>query len=314
MKKIQFLCTIAIVLVLLAGCKYDDDYLRPTEIRPTVYFASDLSYERTVLPGEGLQFGIGPALGGVVDNKKDWTVDLQILKSEELASNRVLLPNDYYNSSELGGNIKVTIPKGKYLDFFYVKLDSAKFLNDANTMIGSSPLYALPVKIVGTSAEVIKEGRDQVLVAVKYQASFDGWYLHETTIEREHGGQMIPGRTTSEKSYAEDTPVTWRLATCGPFSVTASAPSGANLNQGLRFNFTVSGNAIRYDEPVDGQPTVEPIPGKPNTYDWHTRDFEMNFKYVKPENNDTTYHVSTKWTFRNRLVDGVNHPRHVLVY
>jgi len=312
MKKIQILCTCAVVLVLFAGCKYDEDYLDPQEIRPTVYFASNLAYERTVLPGEGLQFGIGPALAGVINNKKDWTVDLQILKGEELPGNRLLLPDDYYNSSELSGSIKVTIPKGKYFDYFYVKLDSTKFLNDAKAMIGSDPLYALPVKITGTSAEKINEDRNQVLVGIRYQASFDGWYLHETTIEREHGG-VISGRTT-EKSYAEDTPVTWRLATNGPFSVRATGPTGANFNQGLQFNITVDGGAVRYDAPVAGQPVVEAISGKANSYNWETRDFELNFKYVKPDNNDTTYHVSTKLTFRNRMVDGINHPRHVLVY
>ena len=314
MKKIKILFTFAVVLVLFSGCKYDEDWLDPQQIRPTVYFASELSYERTVIPGEGLQFGIGPALGGVITNKTDWSVDLQILKGVEMPDNRKLLPDNYYNSSELGGNIRVTIPKGEYMNFFYVKLDSTQFINDANTMAGSNPLYALPVKIVGTSAEVINEDRDQVLVAVKYQASFDGWYLHETTIEREHGGQMISGRTTTEKSYAEATAVTWRLATIGPFSVRATAPTGGNFNQGLQFNMTVNGNSVSYGAPVSGQPTVEAISGKTNSYSWETRDFELNFKYMKPENNDTIYHVSTKWEFRNRLIDGVNQPRHVLVY
>jgi len=304
MKKIKFLYTIAVVLVVFAGCKYDDDYLRPTDIRPTVFFASNLSYERTVIPGEGLQFGIGPALGGVIDNKTDWTVDLQILKNFALPDNRVLLPDDFYNSSEFGGTFKVTIPKGEYMKFFTVKLDSAKFLNAANTMVGSSPLYALPVKIVGTSAEVINTNRDQVLVAVRYQAAYDGWYLHETTTNN-----------INERSIGEGNPVSWRMTTRGPFTVRVAAPTGANANQGLQFDISVAAgsSSVSYGPQIDGQPLVEPVAGKPNTYDWKMRDFELNFRYKKAD-DETYYNVSTKLSFRNRVIDGINQPRHMLVY
>jgi len=307
MKKIKFLYTIAVVLVVFTGCKYDDDYLRPTQLRPTVYFASSLSYERTVIPGEGLVFGIGPALGGVIDNKTDWSIDLQILKNYSFPSNRKLLPDNYYNSSELGGTIKVTIPKGEYMKFFYVKLDSARFLSDASTILGSTTLYALPVKIVGTSAEKINTDRDQVLVAVKYQAAYDGWYLHETS--------TVHGNTVNERSIGEGNPVTWRMTTRAPFSVRVAAPTAANANLGLQFDISVAAgsNSVVYGAQIDGQPLVEPIAGKPNTYDWKTRDFELNFRYKK-EGDDTYYNVATKLTFRNRVIDGVNQPKHLIVF
>lgn len=297
----------ASVLLLLSGCKYDNDWLTP-DVKSMIFFGSALDYERTVIPGEGLQFGIGPALAGVLANKKDWTVDLKILKDLSiLPDNRMLLPDNYYNSSELGGNIRVTIPKGKYFDFFYVKLDSAQFLSDANTMTGSSKLYALPVKIVGTSADTINTARDQVLIGVKYQAATEGWYLHETSINSETG-------TTNEKSFAEADNVCWRMTTRGPFTVRVASPITSTATAGLQFDITVQGTTVVFGAQVDDQPLVEPISGQANSYDPATRDFQLNFQYVNPDDNDRVYKVSTKLTFRNRVVDGINQPRAHLVY
>ena len=307
MKNKRILYVVASALVLFSGCKYDDDWLNPTDVPPMAYFASALSYERTVIPGEGLQFGIGPALAGDIKRKNDQTVDLVIVKNVvDISSTRKLLPDDFYNSSELGGNIRVTIPKGELFDFFYVKLDSVKFLNDAKAMIGSSPLYALPVRIVGTSVDTINADRDEVLVAIRYQASFDGWYLHETTIENENGVKIA-----SEKSWAEADNQSWRLETRGPFTVIATPPV-TSFNNGLNFKLTVQGNSVSFEQ-VDGEPLVEAIAGKTNSYDWTTRDFQLNFKYTKPD-DETVYHVSTKLTFRNRVIDGINQPRAHLIY
>ena len=222
-----------------------------------------------------------------------------------MAANRLLLPDNYYNAGDLGGTIKVTIPKGRIFDFFYVKLDSVRFLNDARTMVGSSTLYALPVKIVGTSAEGINEERNQVLVAIKYQASFDGWYLHESTIVNSTG-------TRTEKYFTEADNQTYRLTTRGPFTVRAVAPTSSAVINGLQFDITVSGNSVSYGAQITGQPLVEPVAGKPNSYDPKTRNFELNFKYKDANNNDVT--VSSKLIFRNRIVDGISHPRAHLVY
>ena len=312
--KIKKIVYLTAAISLLFNCKYDDSYLEPVYLKPRAYFASNISYERTVIPGEGLQFKIGAAMAGVAENKKDQTVDMIIVKhTQNISDTRILMPDDYYNSSELSGNIRATIPKGQFLGYFTVKLDSTKFLNDPNTMVGSNPLFALPVKIVGTSLDSISSERDSVLIAVRYQASSDGWYIYESTIEREFNGQMIQGRTTTESYRGESDAVAWRLTTEGPFTVRATSAVNAFTN-GLAFNMTIGQDKTVSYSQVDNQPLVEPVAGKVNSYDSKTRDFQLNYKYVRPNNNDTIYHVSTKLIFRNRMVDGVMQTRDYLNY
>lgn len=308
----NILLTAVAAMFIFYSCKYDDSYLDVEYLKPRAYFASPTSYTRTVVPGEGLRFGIGPAMAGVAENKQDRRVDMIIVKQERtISSTRNLLPDDYYNSSQLGGNISVIIPKGKFFAMFNVELDSIKFLQDPNSMVGRNPLYALPVKIIDTSLDSISAEKDSVLIAIQYQASFDGWYLYESKIEREHAGKMIPGNITTEGYRQESDAVTWRLTTQGPFTVRAVAGS-SNFSAGLTFDLTVGPDKSVTYKQVEGHPLVEAIEGKINVYDSKTRDFQLNYKYVKPNNNDTVYHVSNKFIFRNRIIDGVMQTREYL--
>ena len=65
-------------------------------------------------------------------------------------------------------------------------------------------------------------------------------------------------------------------------------------------------------ESITGQPVV--TPEGTNSYDWKTRDFMLNYYYKKPGITDTTYHVSSKLIFRNRIRDKVNETRDYLSY
>lgn len=318
--------TAALTTGLFFGCKYDDSYLDATYQKPRAYFASSTSYVRTVIPGEGLYFGIGPAMAGVIKNDKDRTVDMEIRKSvQEISASplRMLLPDDFYNSDELSGTIRVIIPKGKVLgDFFQVRLDSVKFLNDPLAMTNgntsnsgntSGNHYAIPVKIIATSLDSISATLDSVLVAIRYQASYDGYYLYKNTvIVPEHGGVMFENRKRTENFPSEGDNSCWRLTTRGPFTVRAVSPSNSFFENKISFDLTVQNGTVTYGQPISGFPEVTPI--NANSYDSKTRDFQLSFKYVMPENNDTIYHVSTQLYFRNRLVDNVNQTRDYLSY
>lgn len=291
------------ILLGLSGCKYDDDYLNPKLDETIAYFASSASYNRTLIVGEGLQFKIGAAMAGVTENKRNETVDM-IIPQDPLSGGKELLPADYYNSSDLSGVIKATIPAGEFLGYFTVKMDSAKFLSDPQSLAGK---YALPVKIVDTSLESINEELSEILVTLKYMSNVDGYYLYESTIKEEVNGAVV--RTTSENYPNESDNSTWRLATQAPFTVQVTPAVNSSTN-GLKFNLTVQDNVVSY-ESVDGQPVVEADGA--NSYDPKTRDFELNFKYNGSEEG-TIYHVSTKLIFRNRMVDHVNQTREYLSY
>lgn len=288
----------------LSGCKYDDDYLTPKLDETIAYFASASSYNRTLIVGEGFEFKIGAAMAGVTENKKNETVDM-VIPQDLLTAGKKLLPSDYYNSSELNGVIKATIPAGEFLGYFTVKMDSAKFLADPASLTGK---YALPVKIVETSLEAINEDLSSVLVSLKYMSNVDGFYLYESTVKQEVNGAITDSKTVVEKYPNESDNSTWRLTTQGPFTVQVTSAVNASTS-GLKFNLTVQGNTISYGS-VEGQPVVEA--NGTNSYDPKTRDFELNFKYKGKDG--TVYHVSTKLIFRNRMVDNINQTREYLNY
>lgn len=297
--------SLIIILLVFTGCKYDDDYLSPKLDKTIAYFASFQSYSRTVIVGEGLRFKIGAAMAGVVSNNEDRTVDMMISPYPFTTSDGLIqLPKDLYNSSELGGTIQATIPKGEFLGYFTVQFDSAKFLNDPATLNGK---YSIPVKIIATSLDSI--GIDSVMVSVKYMSNVDGYYLYESTVMKESGGIIVTAKTITQKYLNESINSTWRLLTKGPFKVEATSAVTAFTN-GLKFNLTVENNTVTY-ESIIGQPVVSPE--GTNTYDSKTRDFDLNFNYKKT-GNDTLYRVNTKLIFRNRMVDKVNQTREYLSY
>ncbi len=329
MKKI--LLALIVIGTGLVGCKYDDGYLNPNLPKNTAYFASMTEYNRTVVVGEGLRFKIGAAIGGVLTNDEDRTVDFRINTTyyKRTATDvRVLLPTSYYNRTELGTPIRAIIPKGEYIGYFTVKLDSAKFLADPLSMYAdpknNTVGYTIPVKIVGTSCDSINAMKDSVKVSVRYIAAVDGYYLYQSTIKKEIGGAFIDSKTITDNALGEADVVTWRLLTKGPFTVMATSPTNAKLksdNAGtkpLSFNMTVDQNKVVSVNPVAvaNMPVVT-LEGV-NTYDSKTRDFSLNFNYKKivvaPAVNDTLYHVSVKLLFRNRYLDNVNQTREYLSY
>jgi len=304
-------------LIGMIGCKYDDEFLDAKLPKTIAYFASEQNYSRTVIVGEGLQFRIGAAMAGVLSNKKNQTVDFQIgkiLNKTSPTDTRILLPANYYNSGELGNNIKAVIPAGEFLGYFTVKLDSVAFLNDPISVykdpINSTVGYTIPVKIIGTSLDSIANGLDSIKVSVRYMADVDGYYLFQSVIQKEVAGSIIASKTKTDNYANESDNSAWRLLTIGPFKVKATSAVAA-FTSGLSFNLTVQNNTVLY-ESITGQPLVTGEGA--NSYDPKTRDFTLNYNYKKASVPDTTYHVSSKLIFRNRMVDKVNETRDYLKY
>lgn len=309
MKKI--LVALVAFSILIGGCKkYEDSYLRPS-LPTAAYFASGANYTRTVIVGEGMKFKIGAAMSGEIENKEDRTVQFQIgnvLYKTSATDNKILLPANFYNSNQLGGTITATIPKGEFLGYFTVVMDSVNFLNDPVSLLGH---YTLPVKIVGTSLSKVTPGLDTVRVSVKYMTHVDGYYFHKSVIKKEVGGVILENKTQIDSSKSEVDNHTWRLLTQGPFDVKATTAVNSIIS-GLSFNLNVNANKVVTYSSISGQPVV--TPEGTNTYDSKSRDFKLNFNYKKATVPDTIYHVSTELIFRNRLVDGINETREYLKY
>ena len=299
MKKV-FIIAIGIVLGL-TGCKYDDGYLDPT-LPTQAYFASKSDYTRTVIVGEGMYFKVGAAMSGVLENKKNETVDMIIDKGAFVGENKVLLPDNFYNSSELSGTISATIPAGSFLGYFTVKIDSLNFLNDVDSRTGK---YALPVKIVGTSLQSVSRDLSTVRISVQYMARIDGYYLYRSSIKKESDGSVV------EESYPnESDKSTYRMETVAPFSVRVTPAANSALN-GVNFDLTLNEDNSVILASVAGSPEITAT-GE-NKYDKKTRDFKLNYKYTDTKSGET-YDVSQELIFRNRMVDGVNQTREYLSY
>ncbi len=304
-----------ILMASITGCKkYDDDYLNSRLDKTTAYFASFQEYTRTLVVGEGLQFKIGVAMSGLLQNTQDRTVEVEIGRQLNAPSPRVLLPLNYFNSAELGAKTPLTIPKGSFIGYFTVKLDSTLFVNDPISMHKNLNVlegYTLPVKIVSTSLDSIAKGLDSIKVSVKYIAGVDGWYLFKNTIRKQlvSNGSYVDAATQRDSSLTEADASTWRLLTQGPFKVRADAASSGFTN-GFKFNLNVDQNKVVSYEILTGQTAI--TPEGTNTYDSKTRDFVLNYRVMKTGVSDTIYHVTSNLIFRNRVRDRVNETRDYL--
>jgi hypothetical protein len=148
---------------------------------------------------------IGVSIGGMYENKQDWTVDyvvdptlvdkVYVYSSPQVytAATKVLaLPSSYYTLSPV---TTVTIPKGSFNGLIRVQLNDA-FFNDTIALSGR---YVIPLKITDTSADSILQGRaavtgadrrvvaqwnanmspkDWVMYGINYYNPYHGTWLH----------------------------------------------------------------------------------------------------------------------------------------
>jgi hypothetical protein len=169
MKKILFL----IVLVIgIAACE-NQPLSFPDYSLQAVYFPYQLPV-RTLSLGEDrivntldkqFIFDIGVSIGGMYQNKKDWTVDYKVdtslttkvyLRSSPQVYTKATkvryLPSSYYTLSPAN---TATIPSGSYNGMIRVQLTDA-FFNDTIAITGQ---YVVPLSITGTSADSVLMGK-----------------------------------------------------------------------------------------------------------------------------------------------------------
>ncbi len=198
---------IPLVLIIgLAACENQEQVFPDYELQ-AVYFPIQLPI-RTLSLGEDridnsldreYKFDIGVSIGGMYENKWDWTVDYVVDPS--LTDNAfngagaplIPLPEDYYTMSPLN---RVVIPKGSFNGLIRIELTD-EFFNDPLSLTGQ---YVVPLRITGTSADSVLSGKqakpgfadrrvladwesgkapkDWVLFGIKYVNSYHGSYLH----------------------------------------------------------------------------------------------------------------------------------------
>ena len=209
MKKIF---NLIIFMLLVAACENQPWSFPDYKVR-AVYFPHQLPV-RTLSLGEDridnsldkeYKFDIGVSIGGMYENKQDWTVDYIV--DETLTNNAyiyaspqtfgaseklIALPASYYTLTPLN---TVIIPKGEFNGLIRVQLADA-FFNDTLALSGR---YVIPLKITDTSADSILQGsaaitgadpriisqwnpsmspKDWVLYGINYVNPYHGTWLH----------------------------------------------------------------------------------------------------------------------------------------
>jgi hypothetical protein len=202
MKKVIIYIAVIVGLTVFTGCDQKIEF--PDYDLQAVYFPIQLPL-RTLSLGEDridnsldkeLKFDIGVSIGGMYENKKDWTVDYVVADTltknvENAAKEQILpLPSGYYTLTPANTAV---IPKGSFNGMIRVQLNP-QFLDDPISMSGR---YVIPLYITGSSADSVLRGsaaeknpdkrvagdweagklpRDWVMFGIKYINSYHGNY------------------------------------------------------------------------------------------------------------------------------------------
>jgi hypothetical protein len=267
---------ICIVLIAgLAACENQEQVFPDYDLQ-AVYFPIQLPI-RTLSLGEDRidntldrehKFDIGVSIGGMYENKWDWTVDYLVdptlTDSAYSGSLRLIaLPANYYTISPQG---TVTIPAGSFNGMIRIELADA-FFTDPLSLTGQ---YVVPLRITGTSADSVLSGKqakpgeadrrivgdwesgkspkDWVLYGIKYVNAYHGTYLHRGRDISYNGG--VPVDTVVYHAMYVEKDMLLVLTTIGLQSVSTNGVSNKTSNRGL-YSMELS-----FSDPTGGSGTV----------------------------------------------------------
>jgi hypothetical protein len=220
---------IFVIVVLTTNCENQPVNFPDYDVQ-AVYFPIQYPVRTLVLGEDRLDnaidrehaFSVGVSIGGMYENKQDWSVDFEVdttlalnLEGIDIYNNIIdlkILPESYYTITPLS---TITIPKGSFHGKARVQL-TEDFFNDPNAHKFN---YVLPLKIVDTNAPSILTGvpafgvtnpnphviadyvsiktpKDFTLFAVKYINPWHGNFFYR--------GKQFRNGTLDKTFHAED--------------------------------------------------------------------------------------------------------------
>jgi len=282
MKKILFICAVA--LLLLQGCY--DEYKTDYEFT-TTYFSLQKPF-RTLLIEEGkdLSMEVGVVLSGKYVNNVNEVVGFEMPSSLLDGTGLELLPSSYYDISSTD---EFVIKSGSILGTVKITLND-NFLNDplANTLH-----YALPFQITSSSADSILAGKDYTIVAIRYQNMYYGSYwIKGADVTLDESDMPVDTFVYSNKDLSKN------LYTI--FSTSAQDTSIVNFVGADKSGNNKMKLGIKADGSIEVKSSatsdISNITGSGN-YDKENRIFTLNYTYmkgaVKHSVKDTLYHFDT---------------------
>lgn len=267
------------------SCAYDD-YVKSYNYS-AVYFGSQKPLRTLVARQDSvnLTFKLGVVLSGLLVNPKDQWVTFEIapdlLTSVAGASGYTLLPTDWYKTSLLEN--KIIIPKGNFMGDFSIYINKAKFASDSLSL---TKKYALPVRLLKTSADSILMGsadgvtaaKNYTIVVIKYISEKSGtYYVRGQQSQLNSVGDTIAGTTI--KYYKSD----WsqnktRVLTTLSLTKESVAGVGANTTDYMTATFGTNNSISLSTSSLS--PTVI-VTDLGSSFDQTQGVYLLNYKYIK---------------------------------
>lgn len=312
MKKILI---VFILAVAMASCY--KDYIKDFDY-DGIYFPYQTDV-RTFVVGEGMKIEIGAALGGVRENTKDRNVTFSIDNS--LVTPAILtimkggaqymkdalvpvttltpIPTNYYTLSD---NSKIVIKTGQHSGSVVMKVDSAKFLADPNTLYAN---YAIPFSMISADADTILADKRTAVIGLKYENMLFGNYWHGgVTTVKDASGTVISTILYYTAVNQPENKV-WKLKTVGPNTLVTNGFSDQTTAK-EEMLLTLDGTNITVNTRTGSTFAVNP--NGASTFNraklLQNRKILLNYKYVNAAGN--TCYAQDTLTFRNRIRDGIN--------
>ena len=267
---------------------------------------------RTFVLDEGEQFKFTVALGGVMQNDKDRKVSLVMAPSlldgalDNMKNTNMVayegvatefnaspisalteLPASYYTVDGMDG---LTIRKNWHTASIVLKATD-QMRNDPKVF---GPYYAVAFKIASADADVIVDGKDFAVVAVKCENRFYGSWSHSCSIdETSPAGELVSSRYIG---YATTDANAYTLTTVDGETLTCDKVAGETREMTLAFD----GDDITISS-ADGVAGTGRFNGDKLL---QNRKLYLEYSYENEAGNTVT--VKDTLSFRNRYRDGVN--------
>lgn len=187
MKNLNRIFSLFLAVISMTSCY--EDFVKDYEHTAT-YFAAQKPL-RTVISDRDMTISVGVVISGIREvDPDDWArfaIDATLLEGTGLT----MLPQEYYTLSdpEMFRISDKTLPIADVTISF-----TDAFYQDAHS---TGLHYALPFRIVETSSDMILEGMETSIVAIKYISSWQGtYYVRGSISELDAGGNVV-----STKNY-----------------------------------------------------------------------------------------------------------------
>ncbi len=198
---------VILLIVGIAACENQEVTFPDYDLK-AVYFPVQLPIRTLSLGEDRLDnsldkqyiFDIGATIGGMYENKREWTIDYVVDPSltNDVYTNTdpnlkiIPLPTEYYTISPLN---KIIIPKGEFNGRIRIQL-TRDFFDDPLALTGQ---YVVPLRMTNTSADSILLGKpatdnpdprikadwesakfpkNWTMYGIKYVNAYHGTYLH----------------------------------------------------------------------------------------------------------------------------------------